>query len=187
MPKNSPYSSNHLHKTMKCIDEVGTEWKGKRVILRSDFNVPLDTGGNVSDVFRLKKGWASVQYLSKAGAKVIILSHIGRKPEETLAPVAEALKQFGKVIYVPDLLGHLAQSAVAALGEGEVLMLENLRRDGRETDNDEGFAKELAALGDVYVDDAFAAAHRAHASIVGIPKFLPHYAGVLLRDEVKAL
>src|SRR5665213_3173470 len=91
---------------MKCIDEVaGAELKGKRVILRSDFNVPLDNAGNASDIFRLKKGWTTVEYLSKAGAKVIILSHIGRDPEESLAPVAEALKQFGKVHYVPDLLG----------------------------------------------------------------------------------
>jgi len=173
---------------MKCIDEVaGAELKGKRVILRSDFNVPLDNAGNASDIFRLKKGWTTVEYLSKAGAKVIILSHIGRDPEESLAPVAEALKQFGKVHYVPDLLGPVAQTSIAAMDEGEIVLLENLRRDARETENDEGFAKELAAFGDLYVDDAFAAAHRAHASIVGIPKFLPHYCGLLMRDEVTAL
>jgi phosphoglycerate kinase len=173
---------------MKCIDEVPAgELKGKRVILRSDFNVPLDNDGKASDVFRLKKGWATVDYLSKAGAKVIALSHIGRDPEESLAPVAEALKQFGHVVYVPDLLGPAAQSAVAAMKDGDVLLLENLRRDPRETDNREDFAKELAAYGDMYVDDAFAAAHRAHASIVGIPKFLPHYCGLLMRDELSAL
>jgi phosphoglycerate kinase len=173
---------------MKCIDEVPvSELKGKRVIVRADFNIPLDNSGKASDVFRLKKGWATIDLLVKAGAKVIVLSHIGRDPEETLAPVAEALKQFGKVVYVPDLLGPAAQAAVGAMADGEVLLLENLRRDPRETENGDDFAKELAAYGDLYVDDAFAAAHRAHASIVGIPKFLPHYCGLLMRDEVSAL
>jgi phosphoglycerate kinase len=173
---------------MKCIDEVpAAELKGTRVVVRADFNVPLDKNGKASDVFRLKKGWATIDFLSKAGAKVIVLSHIGRDPEETLAPVAEALKQFGRVVYVPDLLGAAAQSAVAAMKDGEVLLLENLRRDPRETDNSEDFAKQLASYGELYVDDAFAAAHRAHASIVGIPKFLPHYGGLLMRDEVNAL
>jgi phosphoglycerate kinase len=173
---------------MKCIDEVPAgELRSKRIIVRADFNVPLDKNGKASDVFRLKKGWATIDLLSKAGAKVIVLSHIGRDPEETLAPVAEALKQFGKVVYVPDLLGHAAQSAVTAMAEGDVLLLENLRCDPRETENGEDFAKELAGYGELYVDDAFAAAHRAHASIVGIPKLLPHYCGLLMRDEVSAL
>jgi len=173
---------------MKCIDEVPqSELKGKRVIVRADFNIPLDNSGKASDIFRLKKGWATIDFLVKAGAKVIALSHIGRDPEETLAPVAEALKQLGTVVYVPDLLGPMAQGAVAAMKDGDVLLLENLRRDPRETDNGEDFAKELAAYGELYVDDAFAAAHRAHASIVGIPKFLPHYCGLLMRDEVAAL
>jgi phosphoglycerate kinase len=173
---------------MKCIDEVpADELKGKHVVLRADFNVPLDSTGKASDVFRLKKGWATVDFLSKAGAKVVALSHIGRDPEETLAPVAEALKQFGNVVYVPDLLGPAARSAVSAMKDGDVLLLENLRRDPRETENGEDFAEELAAYGELYVDDAFAAAHRAHASIVGIPKFLPHYCGLLMRDELNAL
>ena len=173
---------------MKCIDEVpSSELKGKRVIVRADFNVPLDKNGNASDIFRLKKGWATIELLSKVGAKVIVLSHIGRDPAESLAPVAEALKELGKVVYVPDLIGPAAKGAVAAMKEGDVLLLENLRRDPRETENGEDFAKELASYGDIYVDDAFAAAHRAHASIVGIPKFLPHYCGLLMRDEVNAL
>lgn len=173
---------------MKCIDEVpAAELKGKRVIVRADFNIPLDNSGKASDVFRLKKGWATIDLLGKAGAKVIVLSHIGRDPHETLAPVAEALKQFGTVVYVPDLLGAAARSAVSAMADGDILLLENLRRDPRETENSDDFAKELASYGQIYVDDAFAAAHRAHASIVGIPKFLPHYCGVLMRDEINAL
>ncbi len=173
---------------MKCIDEVPAgELKGKRVIVRADFNVPLDSSGKASDVFRLKKGWATIELLVKADAKVIVLSHIGRDPSETLAPVAEALKQFGKVVYVPDLLGPAARGAVGAMAKGDVLLLENLRQDPRESGNGDDFAKELASYGELYVDDAFAAAHREHASIVGIPKFLPHYGGLLMRDEVNAL
>ncbi|HUO50330.1 MAG TPA: phosphoglycerate kinase [Candidatus Paceibacterota bacterium] len=173
---------------MKCIDEVpAADLKGKRVIVRSDFNVPLDKNGTASDIFRLKRGWATISLLVKAGARVVVLSHIGRDPEESLAPVAEALKQFGKVVYVPDLLGAAAHAAAAAMGDGDVLLLENLRKDPRETENDAEFAHELAAYGEMYVGDAFAAAHRAHASIVGIPKILPHYCGLLMRDEVAAL
>ena len=171
---------------MKCIDEV-SDWKGKRVLVRSDFNLPLDDKGNVSDMFRLKQGWKTIQYLAEHGARVIIVSHIGRDPEESIEPVARAMKQFGSVTFVPDVSGAVARDASAQIKDGEIALLENVRRDARETENDEGFAKELAALEDVYVDDAFAAAHRAHASIVGVPKFLPHYAGFLMRDEVRAI
>ena len=173
---------------MKCIDEVPVgEWKGKRVLVRNDFNLPLDTKGGVSDMFRLRQGWKTIQYLSEHGARVISISHIGRDPEESIEPVARAIKQFGNVVFVPDLTGRMAQQASAAMKDGEIALLENVRRDSRETENDESFAKELAALADIYVDDAFAAAHRAHASIVGVPKLLPHYAGFLMRDEVKAI
>jgi phosphoglycerate kinase len=173
---------------MKCIDEVPAgELRSKRIIVRADFNVPLDSAGKASDIFRLKKGWATIDLLSKAGAKVVVLSHIGRDPAETLTPVAVALKQFGNVVYVPDLVGPAAQTAAGAMKEGDILLLENLRRDPRETENSEEFAKELSQFGDLYVDDAFAAAHRAHTSIVALAKFLPHYCGLLMRDEVDAL
>ena len=115
------------------------------------------------------------------------MSHIGRKPEETNEPVARALKHHMPVVYVPDLLGNMAHEARNAMRDGDILLLENLRSDARETANDDAFAKLLAAFGDIYVNDAFSAAHRAHASIVGIPKYLPSYAGVLLRDEVREL
>ena len=170
---------------MRCIDEVPVgELKGKRVLVRADFNVPFDADGNVSDIFRLKQGWQTVTYLSERGAKVIIVSHIGRKPEETLEPVARALKDFGHVVFVADLVGPAARGAVDAMRDGEILLLENLRRDPRETENDESFARELASLAELYVDDAFAAAHRAHASIVGVAKLLPAYAGFLICNEV---
>jgi phosphoglycerate kinase len=171
---------------MICIDEIPAEnIKGKRVLLRADFNLPLTSTGEVADVFRVKQGWRTVQYLSERGAKVIIVSHIGRDPEESLEPVARAMKQFGEVTFVADITGFVAKSAVAAMEDGQIIVLENLRRDPRESANDETMAKELATLAEIYVNDAFAADHREHASIVGVPKLLPHYAGLLLRDEVE--
>ncbi len=170
---------------MKCVDQLSAEeLKGKRVLLRSDFNLPLDTEGEVADVFRLRQGWQTVQYLSERGAKVVIISHIGRDPEESLEPVARAAKEFGKVTFVADITGPAARGAVDVMKDGEVLMLENVRRDARETENDEGFARELASLAELYVNDSFAVDHRSHASLVGVPKLLPSYAGLLVRDEV---
>lgn len=173
---------------MRCIDELQPhELKGKRVLVRSDFNVPIDSSGGVADAFRLEKGWASIKYLADAGAKVIVISHIGRDPSETLAPVGVVLKRFGPIVYVPDLLGHAAQAAVSALKDGDMILLENVRRDARETENDPTLAKELAAYGEIFVNDAFAAAHRAHASTAGVAAFLPSYAGLLMRAEVAQL
>ncbi|RJQ33652.1 phosphoglycerate kinase [Candidatus Parcubacteria bacterium] len=172
---------------MKCIDTLSEkELKGKRVLLRSDFNVPLNAQGEVANSFRVQRGWATVRYLSERGARVIAVSHLGRS-EESLAPVARALKRFGPIVFVPDIVGAVAQDASHAMKDGEIALLENLRQDPRETENDEGFARELASLAEIYVDDAFAAAHRAHASVVGVPKFLPHYAGLLMRDEIETL
>src|SRR3989344_1125690 len=173
---------------MKCIDELpARELKGRRVLVRADFNVPMSTKGEVGDFFRLKRGWETIKYLSQKGAKVIVISHIGRDPEESLEPVARALKKFGAVVYIPDIVGEAAKSAVNAMQNGEVLLLENLRRDPREKKNDESFARELANLAEIFVSDAFAVSHREDASLVGIPKFLPSYAGLLLRDEVVQL
>ena len=173
---------------MRCVDELTqSDLQGKKVLLRSDFNMPLAANGEVAEPFRLKRGWETVQFLVERGARVIIISHIGRDPSETIAPVARALAHFAPAHYIADLLGPAATHAVAAMKAGDILLLENVRRDPREILNDEGFARELAELADIYVDDAFAAAHRAHASIVGIPKHLPSYAGLLMRDEVKEL
>lgn len=173
---------------MKCIDALpGSDLKGKRVLVRSDLNLPLNERGEVADAFRLQQGWRTIQYLSERGARVIIMSHIGRDPEESIAPVARAATRFGRVVFVPDLTGPLAPDAVAHMQDGEVLLLENLRRDPRETENDPSFARELASLADLYVDDAFAAMHRAHTSIVGVPAILPAYAGLLVRDEIQAM
>jgi phosphoglycerate kinase len=173
---------------MKCIADVpAAELKGKYVLVRAGLDVPLDGHGEVADLFRVRRAVDTLRLLRQVGARTIILSHIGRAPEETNAPVARALSHHVKVHYVPDLLGPAAQGAREGMADGDILLLENLRRDPRETQNDDGFARELAELGNIYVGDAFSAAHRAHASIVGVPKYLPHYAGVLLCEEVKAL
>lgn len=173
---------------MKCIDELpASEWKGKKVLVRAGLDLPLGKDGEVSDMFRVKKAFQTIRFLSDAGARVVILSHIGRDPSESNEPVFRALKQLTPLSFVPDLYGAAAQQAVQTMADGDILLLDNLRKDPGETKNDETLAKNLAALGDIYVDDAFSNAHREHASMVGIPKFLPHYAGILMRDEVVAL
>lgn len=163
------------------------ELRGKRVLVRAGLDVPLDKKGEVSDRFRIRQAAKTLRYLSRAGARTIILSHIGRKPEETNEPVARALSDEIPVSYVPDLLGDAAHQTINAMREGDILILENLRRDERETANDDGFARSLATFGELYVDDAFSVAHRAHASIVGIPKYLPSFAGILMREEIEML
>lgn len=172
---------------MKCIDEVPpSSLLGKRVLVRAGLDVPLTEGGDVADSFRLQRAAKTLSYLSTVGARVIVVSHIGRDGG-SLAPVAEAMRRFVPITFVPDIVGRFAHDAVNAMKEGEILLLENLRRDAREEVCDEEFAVALSRLGDVYVDDAFSNAHRAHASMVGVPKHMPHYAGFLLRDEVRAL
>lgn len=172
----------------RCIDEVSADdLRGKRILVRAGFDLPLDEMGEVSDFFRVKRSAETLRYLSDRGARVIVLSHIGRDPKETNAPVSRALLREVPHHYVPDLLGRQAQDAVHAMRDGDVLLLENLRTDARETANDPEFARALASLGEIYVGDAFSAAHRAHASITELPKLLPHYAGLLMRDEVENL
>jgi phosphoglycerate kinase len=173
---------------MKYISDVPvSELKGKRVLVRAGLDVPLDKNGDVADIFRIKAAVKTLKFLSEAGARTIILSHIGRDPSETNEPVARALKAEIPLVYISDLLGAAAHQAASSMHDGEVLLLENLRCDEREAGNDDGFARELAAMAQIYVDDAFSVAHRAHASIVGIPKYLPSYAGILMHDEIEIL
>src|SRR3990167_9225597 len=174
---------------MKCIDEVPAgELKGKRVLVRAGLDVSLDKDGEVIDLLRIQKACPKIAYLKDAGAKVIILSHIGRDPLLTNEPVARALKRYLPVVYVADLLGPVARGAAEAMKDGEILMLENLRQYyDLEKANDEAFTRTLAALGDIYVNDAFSNSHRPHASMIGIPKLLPSYAGFIVRDEVSHL
>jgi phosphoglycerate kinase len=174
---------------MKCITDLGSsELKGKFVLVRAGLDVPLDSRGEVSDTFRVERACPTLRYLSERGARVVILSHIGRDPTETNAPVGRMLNKYLKAFYVPDVFGPAAKSALAAMKDGEIVLLENLRQQyDLEKANDAVFSRSLAALGDIYVNDAFSNSHRPHASMIGIPKILPSYSGLLLRDEIAAL
>lgn len=169
----------------KTIDEA-PNLKGKRVVLRLDLNVPI-TDGKIENDFRIRQSMPTVEFLRNAGAKIIAISHIEGKGSQTLFPVYEYLKKILSVTFVEKYPSPELERSVASLKDGEMLLLENLRIDPREKQNDESFAKELAALGDVYVNEAFSAAHREHTSIVGIPKFIPGYAGFLFKKEVENL
>jgi phosphoglycerate kinase len=167
---------------------------GKRVIVRVDFNVPLKDGKVESDK-RLKESLPTIAYLRKQGAKVILMSHLGRPDgkrvaDMSLRPVADALAALlgAPVAFADDCVGPAAEQAVAALQPGGVLLLENLRFHAEEEENDPAFAKQLAALADVYVNDAFGSAHRAHASTEGITHFVPQAAaGFLMKKELDYL
>ncbi len=178
---------------VRTIDEF--ELKGKRVFIRVDFNVPLDPQGRVTDDTRIRAALPTIEFARGKGAKVILASHLGRPkgkrvPAMSLAPVAERLSELlgGPVKTAQDCLGPEAEAAVRSLAEGEVLLLENLRYHKEETDNDPTFAKALAALADVYVNDAFGAAHRAHASTCGMVEFVREAAaGFLMKKEIAYL
>ena len=174
----------------RTLDDVDV--KGKRVLLRVDLNVPMDNG-RVSDTTRLQRIAQTIIELSEKGAKVIILAHFGRPkgvdPKESLKPVAIALGYVVKrqVQFVSDCVGEIAEKAVAAMKGGEILCLENTRFHSGEEKNDPAFVAQLAKLGDIWVNDAFSAAHRAHASTEGIGHKLPAYAGRTMQAELDAL
>jgi len=177
---------------MKSIRDMTLS--GRRLFLRVDFNVPLD-GGRVSDDTRIAETLSTVRLAAEKGARIVCASHLGkpkgkRKPELSLAPVAVRFAELlGRPVrFVDDCVGPEAESAAGSLGNGEVLLLENLRFHAGEEANDPEFAARLAALADCYVDDAFGAAHRAHASVVGVPgRVADKGAGLLLEKEVREL
>lgn len=175
----------------KTLDDLDVA--GKRVVVRLDLNVPMKDG-RVTDATRIERSLATVRELSEKKAKVIVLAHFGRpkgehKPEMTLAPVADAMQEmFGAPVgFAGDCVGELAARAAANLDEGGVVLLENVRFHPGEETNDPGFARQLAALGDIYVNDAFSCSHRAHASTEGISHLLPSAAGRLMQQELEAL
>ena len=161
--------------------------KGMKVLVRADFNVPLDSKGKVADMFRIQAALPTIGYLTKKGAKVILLSHIGREPKESLQPVYTALKKYIPLTFVSEIFGKSATSVIADMKNGDVVMLENLRSNEGEKSSDKNFAKSLARYGDVYVNEAFPVSHRADASIVALPKLLPSYAGIQFEKEVREL
>jgi phosphoglycerate kinase len=179
--------------SIKSIRDI--DIKGKRVLFRFDFNVPLDELGNIKDDTRIRRALPTIRYAIEQGAKSILTSHLGRpkgekKPEMSLRPVSVHL---GKLLgldvgFVDDCVGKQVQDAVSVLPDGGVLLLENLRFHAEETKNDPKFAAELAALADVYVNDAFGTAHRAHASTVGVAELVKEKAaGLLMKEELENL
>lgn len=178
-----------MKKTIKDIDV-----SGKKVLLRVDFNVPLDDDGNITDDTRIRVEMPTIKYLLQHNAKVIICSHLGRPNGEvntkySLLPVAKYLVKelLGRVFFAPDCIGLETKAKANALKDGEVLILENLRFHREEEANDPFFAKELASLADIYVNDAFGTAHRKHASTYGVAKILPNAVGFLMGKEINAI
>ncbi|RDB66067.1 phosphoglycerate kinase [Eggerthella sinensis] len=177
---------------IKTIDELDAA--GKRVLVRVDFNVPVKDGA-VTDDTRIRAALPTIEKLAADGGRVILMSHLGRPAGEgfedafTLRPAAQRLSELlGKpVVFATDTVGPDAQAKAASLRDGDVLVVENLRFDKREKKNDPAFCEELAALGELYVNDAFGTAHRAHASTAGVAALLPAYAGYLMQREVSTL
>lgn len=161
---------------------------GKRVLLRLDLNVPME-GGEIRDDYRLKESLPTINFLREAGARIVIIAHIGKgKPEDTLLPVSKYLeKLYPTVTFLPRLQSSENVGITEAMVQGDIILLENLRHDKGEEENDPEFSRYLASLGDVYVNDAFSVSHRAHASVVGVVSLLPHYAGIRLAAEVDRL
>lgn len=158
--------------------------KGKRVLLRLDLNVPI-AGGRIVDRYRIERALPTIHFLRNAGAKTILLSHLGRAGD-SLKPVAQELNKSFDIGFIPAPISKV-HTLLRDIQEGGVVLLENLRRDKGEEKGSSSFAKQLAALGDIYVNDAFAVSHRTHASVYQLPKLLPHYAGPLFMEEVQEL
>ena len=175
----------------KTIEDI--EVKGKKVLARCDFNVPLKDGEITNDK-RIVAALPTIKYLMENGAKVILCSHLGRpkgeyKPEFSLAPVAKKLSEYlgteVKLAEDPEVVGENAKAIAENLKEGEVMLLENVRYRKEETKNEENFSKELASLADIFVNDAFGTAHRAHCSTTGVAAYLPAVCGYLIQKEIK--
>ena len=179
-----------MKKTVKDVDV-----RSKRVLVRVDYNVPLDANGNVSDDKRITASLPTINYLLEQGARIILCSHLGRpkgevKKEFSLAPVAKRLKELLPVVniyFASDCIGEEAERKAAALKDGEILLLENLRFHKEEEKNDPEFAKKLASLAEIYVSDAFGTVHRAHASTAGVAAYLPAVAGFLIGKELSIM
>ncbi|MBD9158844.1 MAG: phosphoglycerate kinase [Clostridiales bacterium] len=176
-------------KTIKDID-----LKGKKVLVRCDFNVPLDENQNITDNTRIVAALPTIKYLLENNCSVVLCSHLGRpkgevKPEFSLKPVAKELSRLldKEVIMAKDVVGEDATSKAKALQPGQILLLENVRFHREETDNDPEFSKKLASMAEIFVNDAFGAAHRAHSSTVGVASYLPAVSGLLIEKELQFL
>ena len=174
----------------KTLDSI--DLKGKKTLVRVDYNVPLDPSGNISDDTRIRATLPTINHILDNGGSVVLISHLGRPkgkriPSLSLAPVSKRLSRLLKleVLFVPDCIGDKVQRAANELKPGSVLLLENLRFHPGETQNDPDFSRQLAAIADIYIDDAFANSHREHASVIGVPAYLhPAIAGFLMENEI---
>ena len=180
---------NALNK--KTIEDIDV--KGKRVLVRCDFNVPLKDGV-ITDDKRIRESLPTIKYLAEHGAKVILCSHLGRpkgefKPEFSMAPVAKRLSELlGKdVALATDVIGDSAHELASKLGEGDIMLIENVRFHKEEEKNDPEFSKQLASLAEIYVNDAFGTAHRAHSSTAGVADYLPAVCGYLIQKEISIM
>lgn len=175
---------NPSDKALPLVEDIKS-LKGKRVLLRASLNAPVNNG-SLAETFRLEQALPTIEFLKKKGARLIIIGHIGREAEESLKPIADFLAEKAGVKWGGEL-DKGGREAAGSLENGEAVLLENLRRDPRESSGDSSFALELASLADVYVNDAFSDSHREHASIVGIPKYLPSYFGMSFWREYQGL
>ena len=178
----------------KCISDLKDgELKGKRVLVRVDFNVPMDKQQNITDDMRIRSALPTIRYLIDRGSKVILVSHLGRPNGVTeglrMNPIAKRLEELlgKKVIKLNDCIGEEVAAVVSKMVSGEVVLLENVRFHSEEEENDAAFSKQLAALADVYVNDAFGTAHRAHASTEGVAHILPGVCGLLIQKELQIM
>ena len=156
--------------------------RGKRVIVRASLDVPIENGV-VANEFRIKKALPTIKILAERGAKVIIMTHVGRDKENVTEPIFTALKKYSSLTHVEAVIGEVVKERITSLADGDVVLLGNLRAHEEEEDNDESFARTLASYGDFYVNDAFAVSHRAHASIVGVPSLISGFAGITFEEE----
>lgn len=176
----------------RCIRDL-VDLKGKRVLLRTDFNVPLDDVGRILDKTRIVAEIPTIKYLVERGAKVIICTHLGRpngfEISLSLWQISLVLMQYfpGKVQFSEKIIGDQVKKQIESLSEGSILLLENIRFHKEETENDAAFAKELASLADIYVNDAFGVCHRKHASTYGVARLLPNAIGFLVEEEINAI
>lgn len=177
---------------MQTIKDV--QLQGKTVLLRVDFNIPMNEDGNIIDDSKMKAALPTIEYILAQDTRLIVMSHLGRPkgkpdPRYSMKPLAKHLQSLlnNRVILAADSVGPAVQEAVSKLQPGEILLLENLRFHGEEEKNDPQHARQLAELADVFVNDAFGTAHRAHASTAGVADYLPAYAGFLMEQEVKML
>lgn len=171
---------------VQSIESVAHSLAGHAVLLRASLNVPVERG-QVMNPFRLLRALPTIELLSHHGARVVLVSHLNGEVGASLRPVFEYLRTKLPLSYIDDVVGERAQKAARSLTNGQILILENVRRDPGEVANDDHFVRRLAVLGDVFVNDDFTSAHRVHASVVGLPKYLPSYAGLQFMAELQGL